>query len=67
MRCLSKDPGERFATALDLRGARESVTFFGAGGETAGREAVAGMPGTIVVLIAGLALLIGLLIGQALR
>ena len=28
MRCLRKDPGERFATALDLRGALESVTFF---------------------------------------
>jgi serine/threonine-protein kinase len=67
MRCLRKDPGERFATALELRGALESVTFFGAGGEAAGREAVSGVPGTIVILIASVALLIGLLVGQALR
>jgi len=67
MRCLSKDPGERFATALALRSALESVTFFGADGEAAGREAVSGIPGTLVILIASVALLIGLLIGQALR
>jgi serine/threonine-protein kinase len=65
MRCLSKDPADRFQTALQLRGALESVTFFGAPGEPAGRAAASGMRGTLVVLVAGLALLIGLLVGQA--
>jgi serine/threonine protein kinase len=66
MRCLSKDPADRFRTALELRGALESVTFFGAPGEPGGRAALSGVRGTLVVLIAGLALLIGLLVGQAL-
>jgi len=64
MRCLQKDPADRFANALDLRGTLESVTFFSAG-ETAGRAA-SGVSGTLVALFAALALLIGLVIGQAL-
>jgi serine/threonine-protein kinase len=65
MRCLEKDPADRFATALDLRGVLESVTFFSAG-ETPGRAA-SGVSGTLVALLAALALLIGLVIGEALR
>lgn len=64
MRCLEKDPAERFATALDLRGTLESVTFFSAG-EAPGRAA-SGVSGALVALLAALALLIGLVIGQAL-
>ena len=48
------------------RVAPSTVTFFGAPGEPAGRESVSRVRGTLVVLIAGLALLIGLLFGQAL-
>lgn len=65
MRCLEKNPADRFANALDLRGTLDAVTFFSAG-ETPGRVA-AGLSGTLVALLAALALLIGLAIGQALR
>ncbi len=65
MRCLEKDPADRFATALDLRGVLESVTFFSAG--EAPDRATSGVSGTLVALLAALALLIGLVIGQALR
>ena len=65
MRCLEKNPADRFANALDLRGTLDSVTFFSAG-ETPGRVA-SGLSGTLVALLAALALLIGLVIGQALR
>ena len=65
MRCLSKDPKDRYQTALQLRGALESVTFFNAG-DPAGGGAGTGVQGRIVILIASLALLIGLLVGQAL-
>jgi serine/threonine protein kinase len=65
MRCLQKDPADRFATALDLRRTLESVTFFLAG--VAPGDAASGVSGTLVALLAALALLIGLVIGQALR
>jgi serine/threonine protein kinase len=64
MRCLSKDPADRFQTALQLRGALESVTFFSATAEP-GDRAEAGARRTLVVLVAALALLIGLVVGQA--
>jgi hypothetical protein len=67
MRCLEKDPWDRFATAMDLRGALESVTFFTARGGTGGAREASGVRGTIVILIAGVAVLIGLLAGLALR
>jgi len=67
MRCLSKDPWERFPTAMDLRGALESVTFFTAPRDTGSASAASGVPGAIVALIAGVAALIGLLAGLALR
>jgi serine/threonine protein kinase len=66
MRCLKKDPGDRFANALDLRSALDAVTFFSAG-ETTGGQAASGVSGTFVALLAALALLVGYLIGQALR
>jgi len=65
MRCLQKDPADRFANALDLRGMLESVTFFSAGETHA--PAASGVSGTLIALLAALALLIGLVIGQALR
>jgi len=67
MRCLKKDPGDRFPTAMDLRSALESVTFFSTRRETAGREAVSGVSGTTVALIASVAFLVGLVAGMALR
>ncbi|MGH9890974.1 MAG: serine/threonine-protein kinase, partial [bacterium] len=63
MRCLKKDPEDRFPTATDLRGALEAVTFFSKAGATGGRE----NRRTLVVLIASLAFLIGLVVGMALR
>jgi serine/threonine-protein kinase len=65
MRCLNKDPWDRFATAMDLRGALESVTFFTGGAE--GGRGASGVQVTVVVLIASIAVLIGLLAGLALR
>jgi hypothetical protein len=43
------------------------VTFFTAQRETGSARAVAGVPGTIVALIAGVAALVGLLVGLVLR
>ena len=63
MRCLKKDPADRFPTATDLRGALEAVTFFSKAGPTGGAE----NRRTLVVLIAALAFLIGLVFGMALR
>lgn len=64
MRCLQKDPGDRFATATALRGALESVTFFS-------KNPVAGTTRenrrTLIVLLAALTFLVGLVIGMALR
>jgi serine/threonine-protein kinase len=65
MRCLQKDPWERFPNALDLRGALEAVTFFSDSGAIAARES--GVQRTLVLLIAALALLVGLVVGQMLR
>ena len=67
MRCLEKDPDNRFPNAMELRAALDSVTFFSGRGSTALQEPLTGMQGKIVLLIAGVALLVGLLIGQALR
>ena len=67
MRCLQKDPWERFPNALDLRGALEAVTFFSGSGAMAAREEESGVQRTLVVLIAALALLVGLVIGRMLH
>ena len=63
MRCLKKDPSDRFPTATDLRGALEAVTFFSKPGATGGRE----NRRTLIVLITGLAFLSGVVLGMALR
>ena len=65
MRCLEKDPWDRFSTMKELRGALESVTFFGTRRETAPSEASSGTDGVPVALIAGIALVVGVLIGWA--
>ena len=66
MRCLKKDPGDRFPTATDLRGALESVTFFSKPGVTAGRED-SGTRRTFIILLTSLAFLVGVVAGMALR
>jgi serine/threonine-protein kinase len=66
MRCLKKDPGDRFPTATELRGALEAVTFFSRPGATAVGEDAA-MPRLLIILIASLAFLVGLVAGMALR
>ena len=66
MRCLDKDPGSRFPTALELRFALDAVTFFTTREEASARDAP-GVKGNVVTLIASLALLVGILAGLALR
>jgi serine/threonine-protein kinase len=66
MRCLKKDPGDRFPTATELRGALEAVTFFSRPGATAVGEDAA-TPRLLIILIASLAFLVGLVAGMALR
>ena len=65
MRCLEKDPWGRFPTAMELRSALDSVTFFSTRGETPAREASSGVQGTIVAIIASVAFLVGVLTGLA--
>jgi len=65
MRCLEKDPWERFSNAKQLGSALESVTFFGARRETAPHEASSGVEGTTIAVIVAVALIFGLLIGLA--
>ena len=65
MRCLEKDPWDRFSTAKELGAALESVTFFTTRRETAAHEASSGVTGTIVAIIASVALFVGVLMGLA--
>ena len=65
MRCLEKDPWSRFPTAMELRSALDSVTFFSTRRDTAPREVSLGVDRTVVALIAGVALLVGVLAGLA--
>src|SRR5215510_4060042 len=66
MRCLAKDPWDRFPNALDLRGALEAVTFFSGSGSMAAPEDEPRMQRTLLLLIAATALLAGLVIGRML-
>lgn len=66
MRCLQKDPKDRFTTSLELHRALEAVTFFTAGDARSG-AAGAGLQKTTVALIAATGILIGLVAGQLLR
>jgi eukaryotic-like serine/threonine-protein kinase len=67
MRCLKKDPQDRFPTAMELRSALESVTFFTARAEPTAGEGVSRVPGTLLALIAGAAFLLGLVVAQVIR
>ncbi|HKC46531.1 MAG TPA: serine/threonine-protein kinase [Gemmatimonadales bacterium] len=66
MRCLAKDPWDRFPNALDLRGALEAVTFFSGSGSMTAPEDEPRMQRTLLLLIAATALLAGLVIGRML-
>jgi eukaryotic-like serine/threonine-protein kinase len=66
MRCLDKDPWKRFSTAKELGAALDAVTFRSTREMSAPREEPSGVSGTMVVLIAAAALLLGLLAGLAL-
>ncbi len=65
MRCLAKDPWERFSTTAELTEALDKVTFFSGKRETAPQEVPAAMEPKIVAAVAGMALLVGLLVGLA--
>jgi serine/threonine-protein kinase len=63
MRCLEKDPWARFPTAMELRSVLDSVTFFTTRASAAVQAPSLGVQGTTVAIIAGVALLVGLLAG----
>ena len=63
MRCLAKDPAERFATALELREVLDAVTFFSGRAEPAKKRSQEVSPALLVAL----GLVLGLLIGISLK
>ncbi len=69
MRCLEKDPWDRFHTAKELETALQSVTFTttrrSTRGEKAPREASLGVERTTIAVIIAAAIIVGLLIGLA--
>lgn len=65
MRCLEKDPADRFPTAKKLGAALDRVTFY-ATRDTASQEASSGTPAPLVTLIALTAFLAGLLLANVL-
>jgi eukaryotic-like serine/threonine-protein kinase len=65
MRCLEKDPWDRFPTAKELDGALQTVTFRSTRELTAVREESPRVHRTLAVLIAGAALIVGVLAGLA--
>ena len=69
MRCLEKDPWDRFHTTKELETALQAVTFTttrrSTRGESAPSEESSGMEGTTVAVIVAVVLIIGLLIGSA--
>jgi serine/threonine-protein kinase len=66
MRCLEKDPWDRFPTMKDLDAALQAVTFRTTQEMAAVREEGPRVHRTIVYIIAGAALILGLLVGIAL-
>jgi len=65
MRCLAKDPWERFSTAKELDAALQAVTFRGTAEYTPPREEAGGMHRAIVAAIAVATLIVGVLVGLA--
>ena len=65
MRCLAKDPWERFSTAKELDSALQAVTFRSTQEMAQLREESSGVHRTLVMLIVGVALIAGLLVGVA--
>ena len=64
MKCLAKDPWERFSTAQELRATLDAVTFFTKGPDAPVKEKSRGVS---PVLAGILAFMVGLLIGMALQ
>jgi serine/threonine protein kinase len=67
MRCLEKDPWKRFSTAKELDVALQAVTFRSTQELNAPREEASGVHRALVILIACVAVLVGLLAGLAIR
>lgn len=65
MRCLKKDPWDRFPTAKELDSILQSVTFRSTQELITPGEASSGVHGTIVAVIASVALIVGVLAGLA--
>ena len=63
MRCLEKDPWQRFQTAKELDSALQAVTFRGTREQAAPRDDSSRVHRTIVFLIVGAALIVGVLAG----
>ena len=69
MRCLEKDPWARFPTAMELRSVLDAVTFYSTRSSAAVPAPSSGLDRMTVAVIAGVAgvaLLVGLMIGLAL-
>jgi serine/threonine-protein kinase len=63
MRCLEKDPRQRFGTALELRATLDAVSFFRRGEEPVSAEDARGVsPGLVGALMFVLGLLAGMLL-----
>ncbi len=65
MRCLEKDPWKRFSTAMELRAALDAVTFYSTRASTSQPAVSVGVPRAMAAVLAGVALLLGLLLGVA--
>lgn len=63
MKCLEKDPWNRFATAKELGTVLQNVTF-NTPRDTSSAQVSSGVSGTTVALIIVLALLVGIIAGQ---
>ena len=64
MKCLEKNPWDRFATAKQVEAALEPVTFRATRELAEPPETSTGVHVTVVVLLAAVALMLGLVIGQ---
>jgi len=65
MKCLEKDPWERFSTTKELDAALQAVTFRSTQEVSAIRDESSGVSPTMVAVIGCVALLVGLLMGLA--